>query len=40
LAQDLQPKFVKLSALKDADITVVVTKSSQRVIRQLRQNDW
>ena len=37
LVQGLKPKFVKLSALSDADIAAVVTTISQRVTRKLRQ---
>jgi hypothetical protein len=34
---EVEPKLVKLSVPSDADIAAVVTKLSQRVIRQLRQ---
>jgi len=36
-AQNLKPKFVKIDPRSDADITAVVTKISQRVIRKLRK---
>jgi hypothetical protein len=33
----VKPKFVKLGVASDTELAAVVTKISQRVIRQLRQ---